>query len=112
MKVPNRSDARASAFALALFAGAVGLGAVGGCAAVAPGVEQTPADSARTVAAVKGALIEALGVDGAAVGATIADGRLTLDGFVADERQRDGALAAAREAGDGMPVVDALQVRR
>ena len=102
----NTDGSKGTALAIAL------LGGIGGCTAIAPEIEQAPAAEANTEAAVKGALIEALGVDGAAVGVAVADGQVTLDGFVADEAQRERALDAARAAADGLRVVDALRVRR
>ena len=102
---------RRTGLAAALATVVVVSGMAVGCTAIAPAVTQAPAPVARTESAVKGALIEALGIDGAAVGVTVDDAQITLDGFVADERQRQRALDAARDAADGMRVVDTLQVR-
>jgi|GEM_PF-1608386 len=84
----------------------------GGCASLDPEVEQSPTVEASEQAAVKLALVEVLGVDAAAVSVAADGDTVTLGGFVANEAQRNEALAAARRVVDGTPVVDEMQVRQ
>lgn len=85
---------------------------LGACALPRDRIEAEPPALAEVEARVRRALIEAVGIDAAAVRVRAETGTVTLGGFVANEAERRAVLDAARAAAPEQRLRDALEVHR
>ena len=85
---------------------------LGGCGVLRDRIEPESPPLARVEADVKRALIEASGIDAAALLVSATGESVTLEGFVADEAERAVMLRAARAAAPGRDIIDAMTVHR
>lgn len=96
---------------MSLAAAAVLLATLIGCAAAPPEIEPEPPAEAKLATRVKAALVEAPGMDAAAIFVDASGGTVSLSGFVDNPDQRREAVRVARGVPGVTGVRSNIQVR-
>jgi|GEM_PF-2525926 len=94
-----------------LVCGLVSVLLLSGCGNLTQRIEQTEPTAAFVEAQIKRALIDALGVDAAAIKVMVEEEQITLDGFVDSKDKIDTATRAASSVAQGYQLENRLLIR-